>query len=126
MSECVLRKRRSSRKAWIDTYGPIPEGLHVCHTCDNECCVNLDHLWLGTHAENMADAHAKGRVRKGGIGRPTERRIGGAHPGAKLTEEAVREIRASNKTQLELAIQFSVSQTTISNARRCLTWRHVA
>ncbi len=52
------------RAAWILQRGPIPEGLEVCHDCpdgDKAACVKGTHLWLGTHAENMADAVKKGR-----------------------------------------------------------------
>lgn len=92
------------RWVWTVANGPIPAGLHVLHRCDNPPCFRLDHLYLGTHAENMADRTARGRQARG------ER-----HGRTKLSDEELVAIRGSaGKTQRQLARTYAVSQATIS------------
>jgi hypothetical protein len=55
------RLQKAHRVVWQVEHGPIPDGLHVLHQCDNPPCCNPAHLFLGTHADNMADKIAKGR-----------------------------------------------------------------
>lgn len=107
------------RWVWEQAYGPVPEGLCVCHHCDNPSCINLDHLWLGTKDDNWDDMRAKERHRPGGT-------RGEAVGGSKLTEDQVRAIRASTERQTTLAKQYGVSQTAISNIKRRNTWAHVS
>ena len=54
-----MRRVMAHRLAWIARHGPIPKGLEVCHRCDERRCCNADHLFLGSHAENMADLRIK-------------------------------------------------------------------
>ena len=51
------------RFVYEQAHGPIPNGMQVCHTCDNPSCINIEHLFLGTAKDNAADRDAKGRRR---------------------------------------------------------------
>lgn len=105
------------RQAWIDAYGPIPDGLWVLHHCDQPPCINAEHLFLGTPAINSADMTAKGRF-------PTGER----HWQAKFTAAQVTEIRtllAAGRRQADIAQTFGVSNSVISNISTGRTWRGV-
>lgn len=56
------KTKKAHRIAWEDAYGPIPEGMFVCHRCDNPPCVNIEHLFLGTPRDNVLDMVNKGRA----------------------------------------------------------------
>ena len=72
LAERIFGTRHATRASYMLHYGPIPEGLFVCHTCDDPMCCRPDHLWLGTAAENAADMKAKGRAGTNGNERKTE------------------------------------------------------
>lgn len=99
--------------------GLRPDGMEVCHRCDNPTCCNPDHLFLGTHAENMRDSARKGRSRKGEQAKAAKRRLA-------LAE--VRTIRASilaGNRLVDLARKYGVSVAAISNIGRMKTWREI-
>lgn len=105
------------RNAWVAANGPIPEGLLVLHRCDNPPCVNPEHLFLGTHADNAADRDTKGRA--------SDRR-GERHPLAKLTPDRVRAILAEPDTSgVTLARRYGVSRSTVSAVRKRKRWPHI-
>lgn len=96
--------------AYILTNGELPEGREVCHRCDNPPCCNPEHLFAGTHLENMRDCVAKGRLT------PPRRLYGDQNPLAKLSDQEVEIIKhraASGERQTTLAKEFNVSNGLI-------------
>ena len=104
------------RYSWELHFGAIPPGKVVCHTCDIRCCVNPEHLFLGTQDDNVQDMRRKGRARYA---------HGEAHVNALLNEEAVRLIRSNDTSPYALAKIFNVAPTTIISVRRRDSWKHV-
>jgi len=126
------------RIAWARANQQMPEGgMFVCHKCDVKTCVNPDHLFLGTPKENTADMFRKGRWRQpdrsnaargdrhGSKTKPGRLPRGSAHHSAKLSEDDVRAIRASDLSLAEEARARGVTVQAIYRIRRGLTWRHV-
>lgn len=129
----MKKPMRAHRVAWELTYGPIPDGLFVCHHCDVRTCVRPDHLFLGTQRDNMDDAVRKGRMRSGdqhGLRVHPDRASHGEHRwNSALTEQAVREIRIAYDSGLEtlnsLMSKYGVTRCTISNVLNGVTWKHI-
>jgi hypothetical protein len=90
--------------------------LHVLHRCDNPACCNVAHLWRGTDRDNSDDKLRKGRDRKA---------TGAANSRSKITEAIAAEIRASDKTQKELAALYGVSRSAICHLKNNRTWKHI-
>lgn len=116
------KMHRAHRLAWTLTGRELQaKGLELAHRCDNRVCVNPDHLFIATHAENMADCKAKKRHTHGE-----------ANIHAKLTEAQVLEIRA-NPPKLgrgfreinEYAARYGVSVGTIYCSMTGRTWSHI-
>lgn len=117
---------RVHRFSWMIANGTIPDGLCICHTCDNPLCVNPDHLWLGTNKENTHDMMAKGRWKNGGMDGGAK---GERNSHSKIIEEDVRRIRESflfGATQNDLISIYPINQQSISNIINHKTWRDVA
>lgn len=96
-------------------FGEIPEGMYVCHRCDVPSCINPDHLFVGSHRDNMQDAARKGRIAKGELSGK-----------AKLTSDQVAEIRSRHAeggvTQKILGKEYGVAPRTISNIVNYRRW----
>lgn len=109
------------RASFILNVGPIPDGLEVLHDCpggDNPACVNPDHLWLGTQADNCMDMIEKGRAKLNfDFGK------GESHPRHKLSQKDVDEIRLSNEPQRIIAARFNIWQSHVGRIKRRENWK---
>ncbi len=109
--------KNSHRVAWQIENGEIPDGMCVCHRCDNPPCCNPGHLFLGTHSDNMKDMSRKGRAPRGE-----------KSPSAKITEGDVREIRrlvSMGVGQTDIAKEFGIAISNVSQISNRKRWRHV-
>lgn len=108
------KRMLAHRAAFLLLKGQDPGRKLICHSCDRPGCVNPDHLWIGTIAENIADRQAKQRQARG-------KRNGAA----KLTDEQVIAIRSDPRTNREVAVAYGVQENTISGIRLRRLWEHV-
>lgn len=105
------RRMGAHRASYILHNGEIPNGLFVCHSCDNRGCVNPNHLWLGTAADNSKDMADKGRSTR------HER-----NPRAKLTNRQVKAILSDSRKQVEIAEIYGISQGQVSRIKLGKQW----
>jgi hypothetical protein len=103
-------------------YGPFDKSLFVCHKCDIKECVNPDHLFLGTHKENMKDCINKGRFKTG-------RTDGTFNPNVSLSEKDVLNIRREfckkKRNGRILAKKYGVSPQNICSIVKRKLWKHI-
>ena len=111
---------KAHRLSWMIHFGDIPNGICVCHHCDNPKCCNPEHLFIGSHRDNLIDRNSKGRYAY-----PK----GENHSGSKLTNAAVKTIRKDyvlRKVGLDFfAKLFSVDRTLIHLVLKRKIWKHV-
>jgi hypothetical protein len=114
------KKQKISRIFYEKYKGLIPQGMHVLHTCDTPACINPDHLWLGTHYENMQDMAKKGRT-----AHLIREQNGEKNHMAKLTESQVLEIRSMSGFQREIAQKYGISRQIVSDIKNYRKWKHL-
>lgn len=129
---CDGKYRAAHRIAYILAHGPIPDGMFVCHRCDNPSCVNPEHLFLGTHQDNMDDCTRKGRHARGDRSGPRlhpEKMSRGEHRyNAKLTDDLVREIRRLHQNGMRgraIGKAFGITESAVSAIVHGKSWKHV-
>lgn len=107
---------KAHRMSWTTYKGPIPECKQVLHSCDNTYCINPDHLFIGTHVDNMQDMAKKKRGRNS---------TGEANPHALLTETQVKEIRELNGDAADIGARYGVGRHVIYQIRKRKSWTHI-
>ena len=119
---------RAHRAMWMAVHGDAPQGMMVCHRCDNPKCVNVEHLFLGTAAENMADKLAKGRYKGGPSHWKTRSSAGCNNVNARINDEIARQIRGLRRSGVSaaaIAQIFNIASQTVYKVASGRSWKHV-
>lgn len=121
------KNRTATRVSWELFKGKIPDGMHLLHRCDFPPCVNPDHLFLGTHRDNIHDALAKGRMNLSGLelGRQPRPEYRPHLSSRKFTKNQIVEIRASPVGKRILARIYGASESVIQNIRSRKTYKEI-
>jgi hypothetical protein len=116
---CEPVEPRAHRRAWIIANGPIPDGMLVLHDCDNPCCVNVDHLSLGTDADNSDDMYSRRR---------NVNLSGAEHARSKFSPEDVLRVKEAHKfgaRPVDLCRIYGVSDAAVHNILSGKSWKHL-
>jgi len=98
---------RPHRIIWEMHNGPIPDGMMICHTCDNPPCCEISHLYIGTNQDNVDDRSRRGRGAK------------------KLTAEKAAKIRIDSRSRREIATEYGISMLAVTHIKKFRWWRYV-
>ena len=101
--------------------GKFDESLDICHKCDNPKCVKPNHLWIGTHKDNMNDMTSKGR-------RVYNKNYGEKNGSSKLKEIEVKQIKkliSEKNSFASIARKFNVSSNCIEQINKNITWKNI-
>ena len=117
--------RKAHRVSYAIAFGEEPKDLCILHRCDNPSCVNPEHLFAGTHTDNMRDMYAKRRKEtpKNFISSGKRNKNGNKNPNSLLTWSQVHLIRASSETAKEAGIRFGVTAENVRLIRANKTWK---
>jgi len=118
---------RGTREWYISVYGPLPDHIHVLHKCDNGSCRNPEHIFTGTHKDNMRDMHEKGRhVGNSGNKLDNTWKTAIAIGHGKITIEQVKAIRNTpGKGDWEWVKELGITRHAVYEIRTYKTWKNV-
>lgn len=115
----IERPVKAHRASWLVHVGDIPNDKFVCHHCDNPCCIRLEHLFLGSHTDNMRDKNAKrrGNYRKGeesGVSKITQKQA-----------KKILKMKDVGITSTEIGKKYNIAASTVRSIWQRKNWKHL-